>query len=169
MTNGLPPDSDSARTLGLVLDNMSDLVATLDTEGRRLYNSPSYAALFGDRELEGTDSFTSPSGRAVDRGKDGFAIRFHLHPGVRATGGDGGRGIVLELPDGETWEFETDAEEVAIEESIYFSDSRGSRPTEQIVIHGRVQNVGRISWHIHRTALGGRRQRLIGATAPARV
>jgi diguanylate cyclase (GGDEF)-like protein/PAS domain S-box-containing protein len=48
----------NARTLGMVLDNMSDLVALLDTEGRRVYNSPSYRAVFGDRELNGTDSFS---------------------------------------------------------------------------------------------------------------
>ena len=53
----LPPDSNHARTLGLVLDSMSDLVAMLDTEGRRLYNSPSYNAVFGDKNLQGTDSF----------------------------------------------------------------------------------------------------------------
>jgi len=64
MTSGLPPEPDRdslaecAYTLGLVLDNMSDLVAMLDTNGKRLYNSPSYKALFGDQELEGTDSFS---------------------------------------------------------------------------------------------------------------
>ena len=29
----------------------------LNTEGRRLYNSPSYHALFGNKDLTGTDSF----------------------------------------------------------------------------------------------------------------
>jgi len=57
MPPGLPPDPDHARTLGLVLDHMSDLVAMLDTSGRRLYNSPSYIAVFGDKDLAGTDSF----------------------------------------------------------------------------------------------------------------
>ena len=80
MTPGQPPDPDSRKdadapdgsttagraveilsanghTLGMVLDNMSDLVAMLDTEGRRLYNSPSYKAVFGDRDMAGTDSF----------------------------------------------------------------------------------------------------------------
>ncbi|MEO8667104.1 MAG: heparinase II/III family protein [Bauldia sp.] len=118
--------------------------------------------------IEGTDSFATSSGRNVERGKDGFAVRFHLHPGVRASQAGEGR-IVLELPDGETWQFECDGHEVAIEESIFFSDSRGNRPTSQVVIHGRVQNAGDVTWHIHRTALGGRRQRLIGTTAPARA
>jgi diguanylate cyclase (GGDEF)-like protein/PAS domain S-box-containing protein len=47
----------NARTLGMMLDNMSDLVALLDTEGRRVYNSPSYRAVFGTRDTYGTDSF----------------------------------------------------------------------------------------------------------------
>ncbi len=113
----------------------------------------------GDR-LDGFDSFLTPSGQPATRGgKDFFAIRFHLHPGVQASETDDSRVIVLELPDGETWQFETDADEVRIEESILFSGARGSRSTEQIVIHGRVQNTPHVSWHLHRTALGGRRQR----------
>ena len=47
----------NARTLGMVLDNMSDLVALLDTEGRRIYNSRSYRNVFGERDLHGSDSF----------------------------------------------------------------------------------------------------------------
>ena len=42
----------------LIAENMGDMVAVLDTQGRRLYNSPSYRSLFGDpEELKGTDSF----------------------------------------------------------------------------------------------------------------
>ena len=63
MTTGKAPDPEReplvncAHTLGLVLDHMSDLVAMLDTSGKRLYNSPSYGKVFGDRDLTGTDSF----------------------------------------------------------------------------------------------------------------
>ena len=42
----------------LIAENMGDMVAVLDLEGRRLYNSPSYQVLFGDPDaLMGTDSF----------------------------------------------------------------------------------------------------------------
>lgn len=42
----------------LISENVSDLIAVLDRHGRRLYNSPSYAALFGDvAALRGSDSF----------------------------------------------------------------------------------------------------------------
>jgi uncharacterized heparinase superfamily protein len=112
----------------------------------------------GDR-LEGVDSFVAPSGNAANRGgKDSFAVRFHLHPNVRASVVNDRRAVLMELPDGESWEFETDGPEVAIEESILLSDSRGNRATEQIVIYGRVQQTPSVSWRLHRTALAGRRR-----------
>ncbi|MHB1085542.1 MAG: PAS domain S-box protein [Thiobacillus sp.] len=41
-----------------VAENIGDMVAVLDLNGRRLYNSPSYGALFGNpASLQGTDSF----------------------------------------------------------------------------------------------------------------
>jgi uncharacterized heparinase superfamily protein len=114
----------------------------------------------GDR-LEGVDSLLSPSGGAPNKGgKDTFAIRFHLHPNVRASAVRDGRAVHMELPDGETWEFETDGPEVAIEESIMLSDTRGNRATEQIVVYGRVQQTTTVAWHLHRTALGGSRRRV---------
>ncbi len=42
----------------LISDNMTDLVAVLDLNGKRLYNSPSYKNLLGDpKQLIGTNSF----------------------------------------------------------------------------------------------------------------
>lgn len=42
----------------LIAENLSDFIAVLDTEGRRLYNSPSYEQFFGAAEdLRNTDSF----------------------------------------------------------------------------------------------------------------
>jgi diguanylate cyclase (GGDEF)-like protein/PAS domain S-box-containing protein len=42
----------------LIAENVEDFIAVLDLKGRRIYNSPSYARLFGDVEsLKGTDSF----------------------------------------------------------------------------------------------------------------
>ena len=42
----------------LIMENLADLVAVLDLDGRRLYNSPSYRDILGDpRRLLGTSSF----------------------------------------------------------------------------------------------------------------
>ncbi|MCP4384657.1 MAG: heparinase [Hyphomicrobiales bacterium] len=110
----------------------------------------------GDR-LDGADVFLSPSGNPVSRsGKDAFAIRFHLHPNVRAT--RDGSSVLLELPDGEIWEFVTDSPEVELEESILMSNTRGNRATTQIVVHGRAQRSPGVGWQIQRTAVGGRRR-----------
>ena len=42
----------------LISENMTDMIAVLDRDGKRLYNSPSYSALLGDpSKLVGTNSF----------------------------------------------------------------------------------------------------------------
>jgi diguanylate cyclase (GGDEF)-like protein/PAS domain S-box-containing protein len=41
-----------------IVENVGDLVAVLDTEGRRVYNSPSYRPLFREKDIrQGTNSF----------------------------------------------------------------------------------------------------------------
>lgn len=73
----------------------------------------------------------------------------------------------MELPDGERWEFEADSFVVELEESILFTEARGSRGTVQIVIHGIVQQTQHVSWQLQRTALGGRRRRAGGSPTHA--
>ncbi len=121
----------------------------------------------GDR-LEGYDAFMSPTGKPLSRsGKDIFAIRFHLHPDVRVTPSSDGHAVLMQLQNGERWELECDAGEMVIEESILMSDRRGNRQSDQVVIYGRVQQHPVVSWQLHRTGLGARRQRLIAASSSA--
>jgi len=48
---------DQKEFFRLIAENIDGFVAVLDHEGRRIYNSPSYAELFGGRDLTGTLSF----------------------------------------------------------------------------------------------------------------
>ena len=49
---------ESEEQFRLITENVADLIAVLDLEGRRVYNSPSYKAVLGDpTKLEGTVSF----------------------------------------------------------------------------------------------------------------
>ncbi len=48
----------SEEQIRLIMENLADLVAVLDLDGRRLYNSPSYRGILGDPDkLRGTSSF----------------------------------------------------------------------------------------------------------------
>ncbi|MBZ9937450.1 heparinase II/III family protein [Mesorhizobium sp. BR1-1-16] len=119
--------------------------------------------LFLPREgtrLDGVDSFTSLNGGPVARGgKDAFAIRFHLHPAVKASRIKAGQAVLLALPDGSGWEFEAAGHDVLIEESIRLSDIRGSRRAEQIVVYGRAMHADAVHWHFEKVAEGGPRRR----------
>ena len=63
-----------------------------------------------------------------------FAIRFHLHPSVKAAPDDRGKSVTLTLPSSDIWVFEASGQDVRIEESIFFAVAEGARRTDQIVI-----------------------------------
>src|SRR5690606_22196566 len=106
--------------------------------------------------LDGVDSFTTGTGeKIVWSGKDGYFIRFHLHPSVAAERQPGGRSAVLTFPDGETWLFETEGGELSVEESVLFSDIRGNQPTSQIALYGRPQVQPSVAWHFRRLGHDG--------------
>ena len=97
------------------------------------------------------DLLPVPEGRApVERA---FAIRFHLHPLTRASYASDGRSIVIALPRGGAWRFETDGPEVAIEESIALAGVEGPRRAEQIVVLATTADTRRLRWSF--TAIEG--------------
>ena len=57
----------------LIVENVDDFLVVLDLKGRRLYNSPSYAKLFGNTEaLKNTDSFSEVYPDDRERVKQAF-------------------------------------------------------------------------------------------------
>ncbi|MTH97168.1 heparinase II/III family protein [Roseibium sp. RKSG952] len=81
-----------------------------------------------------------------------FAIRFHLHPSIRANTVRSGTAALLVCSDGEAWEFDAPGVEITVEESIYLSDVYGHRRTSQIVLSGALQEIPSIAWQFRRTA-----------------
>ena len=64
---------DQERFFRLITENIDDFIAVLDLDGKRLYNSPSYAKLFGDpKNLLRTDSFAEVHPEDRDRVKQVF-------------------------------------------------------------------------------------------------
>lgn len=123
---------------------------------RRLYMSD------GGADIRGEDTLSVPMG-GVPKFKNAdfpFAIRFHLHPDVRATLSRDANSALIILPGGEGWRFRTDSGPLSLEPSIYLG--RGKKPArcEQIIIQGRAlsdndgqDKANRARWSIRRVPI----------------
>ncbi|MGB8166613.1 MAG: PAS domain S-box protein, partial [Chthoniobacteraceae bacterium] len=94
----------------MITDHISDMITVLDLNGRRLYNSASYARILAEpNELYGTDSFASIHPEDRERIKEIFAQTVQTGVGQRAEyrliGNDGSEvrmesmGSVIQGPD----------------------------------------------------------------------
>lgn len=77
-----------------------------------------------------------------------YAIRFHLHPRVRAVAL--GEAVELELANGARLLFEADGVWPQIEESIFFAAPAGARRCAQIVLRGKAAPQAEASWSFRR-------------------
>jgi len=98
------------------------------------------------RRLDGEDSFTPARGALIPADRDQFAVRFHLHPSVKANRLSDGHSAMLAMPNKEVWTFSAYEDRVDIEESVYLAGADGPRRTVQLVIYGRARNTMRVQW-----------------------
>ena len=106
--------------------------------------------------LDGEDIFLDAGGGARLRAaEDEFAVRFHLHPAVRATRLTDGHGVMLMTPNKEVWTFSAYAERAELEDSVYLAGSEGPRRTTQIVIHGHACSTPRVPWSLQQVQTAG--------------
>ncbi len=106
---------------------------------RRLYLAQ------GEEDLRGEDSLTGPAGIA-------FALRFHLHPDVRASLLQSGQSALLMLAKGRGWRLRARlAMELA--DSIYLAAGPEPKRTGQIVISGVTrEGTTTVKWALQREA-----------------
>lgn len=94
-------------------------------------------------ELRGEDLLVPSGGKGKGKnGKVGFAIRFHLGPGVEVGLSEDGQGAGLALADGSYWQFRAGGGQVTIEESIWADGQGRPQPIQQIVVSGLVSRGG---------------------------
>lgn len=86
-----------------------------------------------------------------------FAIRFHLHPSIRASLARDGMSTLLVLGNGDGWRFRSDGGPIKIEPSVYLAAGDGPKRTSQIVIQGDAEPFGagerppnRVRWAFQR-------------------
>jgi len=102
------------------------------------------------RRLDGEDSFRPAAGEALPaRAADEYAIRFHLHPAVKASRLSDGHGVILLLPDKELWTFNTFGDPVELEESVFLASADGPRRAVQIAIYGKAREKPAVRWCLY--------------------
>jgi len=102
---------------------------------------------------DGEDMFiAADGGTSLRRGQDRFAVRFHLHPSVKATRLTDGHGVMLMTATKEVWTFTAHEARVDLEDSVYLAGPDGPRRTVQMVIHGHAAATPRVTWTLQQTS-----------------
>jgi uncharacterized heparinase superfamily protein len=108
------------------------------------------AARDGSR-LDGEDTLSpAPGGRIKGHDAD-YALRFHLHPSVKASRLSDARGVMLVLPNRDVWTFEALDDKVELEDSVFLAGNDGPRRTAQIVIRQDARHASSIRWSFVRS------------------
>jgi uncharacterized heparinase superfamily protein len=132
-------DRDGGPVLRLSHDGYADRYGVIHHRSLRLSTD--------GRRLDGEDLFVPTRGdRLPAKVKDQFAVRFHLHPLVKASRLNDMHGVLLMLPNREVWLFSAYDEKVTLEESVYLAGPDGPRRAVQIVIYGHARELSRVHW-----------------------
>jgi uncharacterized heparinase superfamily protein len=100
--------------------------------------------------LDGEDNLSPAQGGKI-RGDSDYALRFHLHPAVKASRLSDARGVMMVLPNREVWTFEALDDTVELEDSVFLAGNDGPRRTTQIVIRQDSRQISSIRWNFVRS------------------
>lgn len=104
----------------------------------------------GNRLL-GQEWFTGPNKSDMRyTTKDKLALRFHLHPDIKASLSANGETCLMETREGEQWRFDCPGFKVELAESIFFAGLPAPKPTWQIVIHTKAYDNPEINWALQK-------------------
>jgi uncharacterized heparinase superfamily protein len=109
------------------------------------------AAQDGTR-LDGEDTLSPAPGGKIKGNEADFALRFHLHPSVKASRLSDARGVMLVLPNRDVWTFEALDDKVDLEDSVFLAGNDGPRRTAQIVIRQDSRHASSIRWSFVRSS-----------------
>lgn len=102
--------------------------------------------------LDGEDTLSLAPGARLKGSNTDYAIRFHLHPSVKASRLSDARGVMMVLPNREVWTFEALDDKVELEDSVFLAGNDGPRRTAQIVIRQDSKNTSSVRWSFARSA-----------------
>lgn len=102
--------------------------------------------------LEGEDSVAPAQGGRIKGAEADFALRFQLHPSVKASRLSDARGVMLVLPNRDVWTFEAYDDKVDLEDSVFLAGNDGPRRTSQIVIRQDARQASTVRWSFVRSS-----------------
>jgi uncharacterized heparinase superfamily protein len=102
--------------------------------------------------IDGEDTLSPPPGARIKGTETDYALRFHLHPSVKASRLSDGRGVMLVLPNRDVWTFEALDDKVEVEDSVFLAGNDGPRRTAQIVIRQDSRHAPSVRWTFVRSA-----------------
>ena len=101
--------------------------------------------------LDGEDTLSPAPGARMKNVDTDYALRFHLHPSVKASRLSDARGVMLVLPNRDVWTFEALDDKVDLEDSVFLAGTDGPRRTAQIVIQQDSRHAASIRWSFVRS------------------
>jgi uncharacterized heparinase superfamily protein len=101
--------------------------------------------------LDGEDTLSPAPGGRIKGNQTDYALRFHLHPSVKASRLSDSRGVMLVLPNRDVWIFEALDDKVRLEDSVFLAGNDGPRRTAQIVIRQDSRHAPSIRWSFARS------------------
>jgi uncharacterized heparinase superfamily protein len=101
--------------------------------------------------LDGEDTISPAPGARIKGNDSDYALRFHLHPAVKASRLSDGRGVMLVLPSRDIWTFEALDDRVELEDSVFLAGNDGPRRTAQIVLRQDSRHASSMRWSFFRS------------------
>jgi len=144
--------------------NVESFRETVDDGERLTASHDGYLARFGlvhrrvltivhdGARLEGEDTLAPAPGGRMKGSRIDYALRFHLHPSIKASRLSDGHGVMLVLPNREVWTFDAPADRVDLEDSVFLAGNDGPRRSAQIVIHQSAREAPSVRWSFVRSA-----------------
>ncbi len=87
-----------------------------------------------------------------------FALRFHLHPSIKATLSQDGESVMLVLTNRTAWRFAAKGCVIDLADSVYLAGLPQPRRTQQIVLKGVIGRHDRLHWAFKRLAKRDKRE-----------
>ena len=136
------------------------------THARQMLIAPNGLLISAEDKLSAPQGLKSPDENLI---AGDYAVRFHLHPSVRAELGSDGQSVELRLKNGEAWRITSNAPETTLEQSFFLADARGPQPTSQVVLGGFIGEASevRIVWNIERKGEASGNGTLVDPNDPA--